>query len=228
MSARRGSQTIERLPSARGPHSMRPWNQPTTLPSAIAAAVRRHSSASSAMLSTEQPACIDLGLSRWRSAPRISRRAELRTPIGMIHHERPRTAELVPERKRRADRAAGIARGRLHVDATERRHPPHFAVGDRVHGATAGERRAVRAHSARAACRSDGRRPPRTSLGPSARCRDADPRADRPARGAVQAISRAPARTNRRIRVSRPSIDRRSAPCDDENMRDRARKLRRA
>ena len=30
MSARRGSHTIERLPSARGPHSMRPWNQPTT------------------------------------------------------------------------------------------------------------------------------------------------------------------------------------------------------
>ncbi len=35
MSARRGSQTMERLPSARGPHSMRPWNQPITLPSAI-------------------------------------------------------------------------------------------------------------------------------------------------------------------------------------------------
>ena len=38
MSARRGSHTIERLPSARGPHSMRPWNQPTTAPPAIAAA----------------------------------------------------------------------------------------------------------------------------------------------------------------------------------------------
>src|SRR2546430_1810252 len=42
MSARRGSQRIERFPSARGPHSMRPWNQPTTLPSAIAWAVRAH------------------------------------------------------------------------------------------------------------------------------------------------------------------------------------------
>ncbi len=35
MSARRGSQRIERLPSARGPHSIRPWNQPTTWPSAM-------------------------------------------------------------------------------------------------------------------------------------------------------------------------------------------------
>ena len=35
MSARRGSPRIERLPSARGPHSMRPWNQPTTSPSAM-------------------------------------------------------------------------------------------------------------------------------------------------------------------------------------------------
>ena len=56
MSARRGSQTIERLPSARGPHSMRPWNQPTTLPSAIAAAVRRQSSPSSEIFSIVQPA----------------------------------------------------------------------------------------------------------------------------------------------------------------------------
>src|SRR5437588_5142332 len=47
ISARRGSHTIDRLPSARGPHSMRPWNHPTTLPSATAAAVRGQSSPSS-------------------------------------------------------------------------------------------------------------------------------------------------------------------------------------
>ncbi len=38
-SAPRGSARIERLPSARGPTSLRPWNQPMILPSAIAAAV---------------------------------------------------------------------------------------------------------------------------------------------------------------------------------------------
>ena len=48
-------------------------------------------------------------------------------------------AELVPKRERSADRAAGIARCRLHIDASKRRHPPHLAVGHRVHGATAGE-----------------------------------------------------------------------------------------
>ena len=31
---------MERLPKARGPHSIRPWKQPTTLPSEIAVAVR--------------------------------------------------------------------------------------------------------------------------------------------------------------------------------------------
>src|SRR5215510_13542902 len=33
MSARRGSARMLRLPSARGPNSERPWNQPNTLPS---------------------------------------------------------------------------------------------------------------------------------------------------------------------------------------------------
>ena len=35
----RGSPRIERLPSARGPNSMRPWNQPTAFPFASAEAV---------------------------------------------------------------------------------------------------------------------------------------------------------------------------------------------
>ena len=46
----------------------------------------------------------------------------------------------MPERERRTDRAAGIARRRLHIDAPKRRHAPHLAVGDRVHGAAAGQR----------------------------------------------------------------------------------------
>ena len=36
---RRGSHTIERLPSARGPNSIRPWNHPTILPSLMARAI---------------------------------------------------------------------------------------------------------------------------------------------------------------------------------------------
>ena len=36
MSPRRGSARIERLPRARGPHSERPWYQPTTSPAAMA------------------------------------------------------------------------------------------------------------------------------------------------------------------------------------------------
>src|SRR5262249_24518290 len=40
MCGSRGSARIERLPSARGPNSIRPWNQPTALPSASACAVR--------------------------------------------------------------------------------------------------------------------------------------------------------------------------------------------
>ena len=58
----------------------------------------------------------------------------------MVHHERPGATQLVPERERRPDRAARIACCRLHIDPPERRHPPHLAVGDRVHGAAAGER----------------------------------------------------------------------------------------
>ena len=117
MSARRGSHRIERLPSARGPHSMRPWNQPTTLPSAMAAAVRRQSSPSSAMSSTAQPAA--------RSRPRaasssaaISARRKLRAPIGVVHDEATGVAaELVPDRhrprrSRRRHRRPRIARRR--------------------------------------------------------------------------------------------------------------------
>jgi hypothetical protein len=47
MSGRRGSTTIERLPSARGPNSIRPWNQPTTSPAAIRSAIAGKSAPSS-------------------------------------------------------------------------------------------------------------------------------------------------------------------------------------
>ena len=59
----------------------------------------------------------------------------------MVHHECALTAKLVPNSKRRANGAACIACRRLHVDAPERRHPPHLAVGDGVHRTTAGQRK---------------------------------------------------------------------------------------
>ena len=53
-------------------------------------------------------------------------------------------AELVPEREGRADRAACIAGRRLNVDTPKRRDPPHLAIGNRVHGATARKRQVRR------------------------------------------------------------------------------------
>ena len=59
MSRRRGSARMLRLPSARAPHSMRPWNQPTTSPSASRAAVARHSAASSSSVVHVAAALLD-------------------------------------------------------------------------------------------------------------------------------------------------------------------------
>ena len=113
---------------------------------------------------------------------------------------------LCQTREGRADRAAGIARRRLHVDAPERRHPPDLAVGDRVHGAAAGEREIGRARGARAARRADGRTPPRTSPAPSGRCRGGAPRAARPAarRGPSSCLERRREQVAE-LRASRPS-----------------------
>jgi predicted NodU family carbamoyl transferase len=61
------------------PHSMRPWNQPTTFPSAVAVAARRHNSASSAIVSTEQPAALISGS--------LAVLAESRSLIRVIHDE---------------------------------------------------------------------------------------------------------------------------------------------
>ena len=107
------------------------------------------------------------------------RSAERRPPIGMVHHERALAAELVPDRECRADRAARIAGRRLNVDPSKWRHPPHLAVGDGVHRTAAGQREIGQSGTLLQTCREDERTPPRTSPGPSERCRDADPRADR-------------------------------------------------
>ncbi len=120
MSARRGSQTIERSPSARGPHSIRPWNQPTTWPSATAAAV---SAAERGVV--RGPAHPAAGRGELVGARR-KQRAQLvvavaRPPEGVVHHERPRARPAAarprtPRRSRRprrprptAHRPAGTA-----------------------------------------------------------------------------------------------------------------------
>src|SRR5216684_6658094 len=56
MSARRGSATMLRWPRARAPHSMRPWNQPTTCPWATRSAAQRARSSRSSRGTRRQPA----------------------------------------------------------------------------------------------------------------------------------------------------------------------------
>ena len=49
----------------------------------------------------------------------------------------------MPRTERRADRAARIARGRLHVELRERRHPRDLAVGHRIHRAATRQRQRI-------------------------------------------------------------------------------------
>ena len=82
MSSRRGSARIERLPSARGPTSIRPWNQPTTSPAAIRSATNGNSaSSSSRSASTPRGRERRLELAR-RRTPARCRRAASRRPRG--------------------------------------------------------------------------------------------------------------------------------------------------
>ena len=59
MSGERGSPRIERLPSARGPNSMRPWNQPTALPSASVVARSRRASRRRRARAKRAPAAVE-------------------------------------------------------------------------------------------------------------------------------------------------------------------------
>ena len=115
ISGRRGSHRMLRLPSARGPHSIRPWNQPTTLPFAISAAV----SAAERIFVLD---FADLASARSSSARASMKRranfafAELRSPVGMLHDERARMAErLMPYIHGRANRQSRVARSGLNI-----------------------------------------------------------------------------------------------------------------
>ena len=88
---------------------------------------------------TEQPASSSSDCSQAEQRPDIVR-AELRSPVGVVHHERPTAAELVPDRESRTDRAASIAGGGLHINSLERGHAPDLSVGDGIHGAATSQR----------------------------------------------------------------------------------------
>ena len=208
MSARRGSPRIERLPSARGPHSMRPWNQPITLPSAIACAVCRQSVASSAMRSMLQPAASKsarrCGDQRSRSRPASptapSRRGPSRSDA-WPSRRRSCARSRRPRRSRRRHR-----RRRLDVELLEGRTLQHLAVGHRVEGAAAGQHDGIGAVARvqRVQQVEEGLLVGRPA--PSARCRDACPPAAPPDRAPGRAASRAHRSTGGRPRGCRPSL----------------------
>ena len=113
MSGRRGSATIERLPSARGPYSIRPWNQPTTSPAAI------RSATSANELVVVEPLRLEAGRCQRRRALVVR---VLRPPVGVLHREPARPPELlVPDVERGADRDPRVAGRRLDEDLLERR-----------------------------------------------------------------------------------------------------------
>ena len=91
ISCRRGSARIDRSPSARGPNSIRPWNQPTTSPASIRSATSAQSSSSS------RRSRLDSGR-RERCRALLVR--VLRSPVGVLHREparrRPRTWSAAP------------------------------------------------------------------------------------------------------------------------------------
>ena len=133
MSARRGSATIERLPSARGPNSIRPWNQPTTSPAAIRSATCGEERVVVEPLAPRGPAArerrrallVGVLRARCRRAPSRSR-AACRAPGSRRSSAAP---TAVP----------GVARRRLDVELLERRLGPDPAVRDGVQRDAAGE-----------------------------------------------------------------------------------------
>ena len=136
ISARRGSARILRLPSARGPHSVAPWNQPTIFPAAMRRAV-----ASSSGLFVE---CLDPNTllpqtkSIDGSADFIC--GERRPPVRVVHCEFAGPPQnIMVDSKCRADRQTRIPCRRLYEDALEGRVIEDLSVGDAVKRDAAGE-----------------------------------------------------------------------------------------
>ena len=139
MSGRRGSATIERLPSARGPNSIRPWNQPTTSPAAIRSATSANS-ASSSSRSRVQAGSGERGRALVvRSTPARCRRAPSRTRAGA---RAPGARRGAPRRPRCPSRRPPAGRRRSSNGVSR----PDAPVGDRVqrHAAREAEPRRAR------------------------------------------------------------------------------------
>ena len=117
MAARRGvGQDARGVPSARGPHSKRPWNQPTTCPGREVAPPRRVDQRSSwRTRSWAMPCGVQEGGD-------VARRVLL-APDGVLHHEAARLAEdhvvartaRLPARRRRRRPPAGCTAPRTGV-----------------------------------------------------------------------------------------------------------------
>ncbi len=163
-SGERASPRIERPPSARGPNSMRPWNQPTRL----AVRERARTSRRSARSSEQRREARARGA---RGAARMSAGLEARAEIATAHRvaravRLARLAEVhVVGGERRAERAAGVARRRLDPDALEGAVAQQLAVGDAVERDAAGEAEVLLAGLAARARARCAARPPRSPPG---------------------------------------------------------------
>ena len=164
MVGERASPRIERAPSARGPNSMRPWNQPTALPSASAVARSLRSWRPSASTSNTRAG---VGAAAARSRAWANARAE----IGAVHAvaravQLPRLVlEQVIGGERRPERAAGVAGRRLDPDPLEGAVAQDLAVGDAVERDAAGQAEIASARSRARAPGPAAARPPRSPPG---------------------------------------------------------------
>ena len=127
ISARRGSARMLRLPSARGPHSVAPWNQPTIFPAAMCRAVRRSNACLVEFLDVERHLRAGPNWST-DSANLICRK--LRSPIRVIHREFARppriswfTANAAPTESPHRPPPAARRRARKACDRRSYRSP---------------------------------------------------------------------------------------------------------
>ena len=127
---------MERLPSARGPNSIRPWNQPTACPSTSASAV----ASSIAVVRERFEPCTRCGEPTFDLVL-----GELRPEVGAFHPvEAARNAARLPaeevvSEERRADGPTCVARGRLDPDLVEAPVAEDLPVRDAVERDAAGE-----------------------------------------------------------------------------------------
>ena len=140
-----GSARMLRLPSERGPNSLRPWNHPTTRPRASRSAVASTTSAGRLRLAA-RPAAGE------RTACSTSARGVLATEVRGGHRERARAlAQRVRAVQRAAERDAVVPGGRLDEHVLEGRLLQDAGVRDAVERHATREAEIRRAGLARAA-----------------------------------------------------------------------------